>query len=338
MDLALLWFQLAGAALAILFTSKSLARSTDIIAFKTGLGRTFVGVVMLATATSLPELATGVSSVTLVGEPDIAAGNAFGATLSNLFIIGLLDIFWRRGPILNAVGPSPLIVAALGLAIISLSAAGIVIHGLTPVASGWFISPFSVLMLGVFIASIYITYRVELGRANANNDDAESANYDDVSGIRAAIRYLISAGIIVGAAIWLAETGDRLAQETGWDASFIGTQFIAAITTLPELATSFAAIRLNAPELAMSNLLGSNLFNMGFITVVDDLAFSGGVFWAAVSEIHVLTALAGVFMTSVVMLAMVVTRRRRPGKHWTIEAAVLITLYFATNLLIFNLS
>ena len=79
MTLAILWLQLGVAAAVILGASLFLAKSADVIAIKTGLGRSFVGVVLLATATSLPELGTGVSAVAIVGEPDLAVGGAFGS-------------------------------------------------------------------------------------------------------------------------------------------------------------------------------------------------------------------------------------------------------------------
>ena len=82
----------------------------------------------------------------------------------------------------------------------------------------------------------------------------------------------------------------------------MGTQFLAAATSLPELATSYAAIRINAPELAISNLLGSNIFNMGFVLFLDDVAYTNGAFWAAISPIHVLTGVFAVLMTLILVL------------------------------------
>jgi cation:H+ antiporter len=145
MPVALLWLQLLGTAAFILIASNFLARSADIIALKTGLGRSFIGVVLLATATSLPELGTGVSSITLVGATDLAAGDAFGSNVFNLLIIGLLDIFWRDGPILTRVSLTSVIVGALGIAIIAVAATAIFIHGVTDALSGWYISPFSIM-------------------------------------------------------------------------------------------------------------------------------------------------------------------------------------------------
>ena len=77
-SLPVLWTTLAVLAAVILIAATQLAKSADIIAFKTGLGRSFIGVVLLATATSLPELGTGVSAVTMIGGPEganLAAGD-----------------------------------------------------------------------------------------------------------------------------------------------------------------------------------------------------------------------------------------------------------------------
>ena len=141
MTVALLWLQLAGAAVVILGASSFLAKSADIIAFKTGLGRAFIGVVLLATATSLPELGTGLASVTYLGDPDLAAGDAFGSNLFNLLIIGLLDLFWRRGPILTSVSTSSVVVGTLGIVIIAVAGLTIAIHTTSMTISTWYISP-----------------------------------------------------------------------------------------------------------------------------------------------------------------------------------------------------
>ena len=348
MSIFLLWLQLAGAAAIILAASTFLAKSADVIAFKTGLGRAFIGVVLLATATSLPELGTGVSAIALFGEPDLAAGDAFGSNLFNLLIIGLLDLYWRNGPILNSVSMTSAIVGALGIAIISLAAIALLVHGMTSTMSTWYVSPFSVVTFIVFLVAMYMIYRFDrrsqqgdapdsTGEAQESGEPGEH-EYASASMSRAAITYAIAASIVVVAAIWLASTGDKVATAMGWEASFVGTQFLAFSTSLPELAASFAAIRINAPELAISGVLGSNLFNMGFILLMDDLAFTDGVIWANVSSIHPLTASIAVLMTAVVIFAVVSRGRSRPNTYWTTEALLLIGLYVAASVLIFFLA
>jgi len=335
MPIALLWLQLAGVTIIIVTASHFLAKSADIISFKTGLGQSLVGVVLLATATSLPELGTGVSSVTFFDAPDLAAGDAFGSNLLNLLIIGLLDLISRKDPILTMVNATAVLVGALGIGMIAIAVSGIVIHSMTTTTSTWPISPVSIVLIIAFVFSVFMIYRFEM-----KQDDTEievNSEYAQVSGTAATMMFLASAGVILGSAIWLAQTGDNLAREMGWEASFVGTQFLAISTSLPELATAIAAIRLNAPALAISNLLGSNLFNMGFVLFVDDVAFTDGVLWSNVSQIHTLTGIIGVIMTIVVIVSLIHRVRTRPSKFWTFEAVALIALYIVASLLVFQL-
>ena len=97
------WMQLIVAASIILFTSKYLVKHADNIAIQTGLGRTFIGIVLLATATSLPELATGINSVYLLKAPDLAAGDVFGSNIFNLLIIVVLDTYSGNQPFLGSI-------------------------------------------------------------------------------------------------------------------------------------------------------------------------------------------------------------------------------------------
>ena len=353
MHVALLWLQLAGAAAFILVASNFLAKSADVIAFKTGLGRAFIGVILLATATSLPELGTGVSAIALFDEADLAAGDAFGSNLFNLLIIGLLDLYWRNGPILNSVSITAAVVGALGMAVIALAAIGMLIHSSTTAMSStamssWPVGPASVVTLIVFLIAMYLIYRFEQrprgagdrGEEEAQRDTPENGEhqYADASLSRASVTYLLAAAVVVGAAVFLSYTGDRIAEEMGWKASFVGTQFLAFSTSLPELAASFAAIRINAPELAITGVLGSNLFNMGFILFMDDLALAGAPLLGNVSSIHPLTAVIAILMTAVVIVAVLNRGRSRPSRYWTGEALLLIGLYAAASALVFLLA
>ena len=348
MHVALLWLQLAGAAAVILAASNFLAKSADVIAFKTGLGRAFIGVILLATATSLPELGTGVSAIALFDEVDLAAGDAFGSNLFNLLIVGLLDLYWRNGPILNSVSVTAAVVGALGIAVIALAAIGMLIHSSTTAMSSWPVSPATVVTLIVFLIAMYLIYRFEQrprgagdrGEEEAQRDTPENGEhqYADASLSRASVTYLLAAAVVVGAAVFLSFTGDRIAKEMGWEASFVGTQFLAFSTSLPELAASFAAIRINAPELAITGVLGSNLFNMGFILFMDDLALAGAPLLDNVSSIHPLTAVIAILMTAVVIVAVINRGRSRPSRYWTGEALLLIGLYAAASALVFLLA
>ena len=338
MTMALLWLQLAAAAAVILVASQFLAKSADVVAEKTGLGRSFVGVVMLATATSLPELGTGVSAIALVDAPDLAAGDAFGSNMFNLLIIGLVDLIWRNGPILTAVSKTSVLIAALGVAAIAVAALAILLHRSTDYFNNWYISPITVVIIALFFFAMYMIFRS--GRTDRTNADGsqETPQYEGSSLGKTLLSFGTSAAVIVVAAVLLSKVGDGLAEEMGWEASFVGTQFLALSTSLPELATSIAALRLNAPELAITNVLGSNLFNMGFVLFIDDLVYTDGAVWAAVSGVHMLSAAIAIIMTLGVIVALVSRPRGRLGRYWTVDGAALTATYLAASVLVFRLA
>ena len=332
MTLAIYWLLLVGAAAAILLLSRFLVSSADVIAFRTGIGRSFAGVLMLATATSLPELVTGISSIRLVGEPDLAVGDAFGSNLVNLVIIGILDLSWRNGPILAAVGRGPILVGLFGIGVISVTIAAMFAHNAFEFAAGWPISPLSLLLFAVFLAGMFMIYR------QGGPTEEPDASQLDMTMKRAASIYTATMLGIVAAGVVLAIMGERLADSMGWETSFVGTQFLAISTSLPELAASYAAIRIAAPELAISNVLGSNLFNMGFVIFLDDAAYTEGPIWSGIAQIHQLTAAFAVLMTIIAIAALMKTNRGDRPRRFTWEAVSLIGLYTAVSVLVFTLA
>lgn len=336
----LLWVQFAASAVIILLAAHFLANSADDVAERTGLGRTFIGVVMLATATSLPELATGISSITLFDAPDLAIGDAFGSNLFNLMIIGLADIYWQNGPVLNVVTRTSVMTAGLGAGLITLAVLAIFIYSETDVTADWPLSPMTIMLLLVFIAAMFLIYRhsQQIQEAEAEVEhppEAQAAEGPSLT--RALLLYAVSAAVIVGAAIWLSNVGERIAEDMHWEQSFVGTQFLAISTSLPEIGTSFAALRIGAPDLAISNVLGSNVFNMGIVLFFDDVAFVDGSIWEVVSSVHVISGLIAVLMTMVVIVG-IMTRPRGRLRFWTPEGVLLVGGYAGASALLYLLA
>ena len=177
----------------------------------------------------------------LLDEPDLAAGAAFGSNMVNLLMIGLLDAFWRSGPILDSLGLAFVAQAVFGIAIICLAALGLLIHSTTASFAGWYLSPVSLLLLGTFLVAMYTVF--SWGKTHPTAED-EPVEPDEVAleiapSLASAVGvFSLAAAVVFVCAIWLARTGDGLAIEMGWDASFVGTQFLAISTSLPEQATS----------------------------------------------------------------------------------------------------
>ena len=272
-------------------------------------------------------------SVGASGGADLAAGDAFGSNLFNLLIIGVLDLMWRRGPILSSLGSAPALVGVLSVVLIALGGIGILIHGNLSLAESWPVSPVSLVLILVFLAALFAIFKEEQG-----TDSYEEQNiYASASLTRASLVYGTSALIVVIAAYFLAHTGDSLADKMGWEKSFMGTQFLALSTSLPELAASIAAIRIMAPELAISNLLGSNLFNMGFVLFLDDVAYTDGPLWSVVSPVHSVTAIIAILMTTAVLVPVISKAKVSIGRIVTLECVVLLALYVVSSILVFSI-
>jgi len=101
-----------------------LANSADTIAEKTGLGRTFVGSVFLAFATSLPELVVTYSALKL-NQLDLAIGNVFGSNMTNIFILFLCDVFHKGATIISTVSATHLLTIILSIILTYIAITGI---------------------------------------------------------------------------------------------------------------------------------------------------------------------------------------------------------------------
>ena len=149
-----IWVQLALWPASIGVAGVKLTRYGDAIADKTGMGRTWIGVLLLASVTSLPELATGISSVTVAGVPEIAVGDVLGVCVFNLLILAVLDVFNRRASIYREASPGHILSSGFGVILIGIVGLGIVASG-----DGY---PFGFGHLGFYSILLFLVYSVAL--------------------------------------------------------------------------------------------------------------------------------------------------------------------------------
>ncbi len=126
---------------------------------------------------------------------------------------------------------------------------------------------------------------------------------------KAALGFAAAAAVIVVAAPFLADAAGELAELSGLGGTFVGTTLVALSTSLPELVASLAALRMGAPDLALGNILGSNVFNMALLLPLD-LAYPGQLF-ADVAVTHALTALTVIVVTAIVIMGQLYQADRR---------------------------
>jgi cation:H+ antiporter len=326
-----IWGQFILAASIIIVSGYKLSRYGDQIAKRTGLGKTFLGIVLFSTVTSLPELTVCLTSTSVVGAPDLAIGNIFGSNLFNLLLIAVLDIAQGRGAILDLLSPSHVLAASLGILLTGLT---ILFIGLGLSFNLGFLGIESIILILIYALGIKILYRYETLGSQQSSPEVQVSE-GSTRGKSVYLLFAIGAIAIVGAGLWLSVTADAIAQATGWGRSFIGTFMLAVVTSLPELAVGIPLVRMGAFDMAIGNLLGSNIFNIAIIPLAD-IAFTKGAILASVSGNHILTAVLGIVMTNIVIMDLIYKAKKVP---WRIGwgSISIITLYFLGSIALFKL-
>ena len=297
-----LWLQFALVTAVIVFAGYHLSTYGDVIAEKTGMGRTWVGVILMASVTSLPELITGASSVAIFDLPNIAIGDVFGSCMFNILIIALLDMLSGPTPISAKVHQGQVLAAGFGVLLLGIAGIAISAGARLP-ALGW-VGIYSVAFFATYVIAMRMVFLYEKKRiVELVHERVEAARYEKVTLKKALIYYTANALLVVAAASYLPYLADRIADVTGLGRTFVGTIFVALATSLPELVVSIAAVRIDATDLMFGNLLGSNLFNLAILGL-DDLLYVKGPILAHASPAHVVTANAAMAMTAIAVVGL----------------------------------
>ncbi len=330
-----LWLQLTICLVIIGYAGWHLSRYGDILAEKTGLSASWIGLILLATATSLPELVTGITAVTAAQAPDIAVGDVMGSAIFNLLILVMLDAVYRKESLYTRAAQGHILSAALGALLIAFAGASMLLDQADsrPALVGH-IGLYSPLLLLIYLAAMRAVYHFEQ-RTLAEFTEAAASRYAGITLRQAWLGYLVAAAVIVAAGSWLPFVAKNLAEFMGWEQSFVGTLLVAAITSAPEAAVTLSALRMGAVDMAIANLLGSNLFNIA-ILAVDDVFYLNGPLFAAVSPSHVQTALVAVMMSALVIVGLIYRPRERRALGLSWISIGLFMLYVINTWLLYQ--
>jgi len=294
------WLKLMACAALIGIAGPVLTRYGDMIARLTGLSRSWIGLVLLATATSLPELFTGVSAVTVADAPNIAVGDALGSCIFNLAMLVVLDVMSRDEPMYRRIDQGHIMTAGFGIILIGFVGALLIVGRSGLDFPFLHVSAYTPLIIVLYLVAMRATFVYERRR----KPTPETGKADLKVTLKMAIaRYLMAGAVVAGAGIWLPFIGVELADAMGWRTTFVGTLFIAGATSLPELVVTISALRLGVVDMAIANLLGSNLFDI-LILAIDDLVYTPGPLLASVSPTHAVSAFAAVIMSGIFIVAL----------------------------------
>lgn len=320
--LALVFFLCAAIIVA---AGVRLARYGDAIAERTGLGGLWIGSILLAAATSLPELATDVAAVR-IGALDLAAGDLFGSSMANMLILAMLDLLYPKAQVLRSATLDHIISAMLAIILTSLAALFVLVR--TNV-SLFGVGPGSaVLVVTYFVGTraIYLHNAAERAARSAESGDAAAPPEPGVLTLRqAGVRFGIAALVILLIAPLFARSAEGIADVSGLGSTVVGTWLVGFSTSLPELVASIAAVRMRAYDMAVGNLFGSNALNMIMFAILDVASPSGPIL-ASISPVHALSALVAVSLMATGMAAIAY---RAHGRLRMLEpsSTVMVALY-----------
>jgi len=330
MTLAWLLLQFAVCAVLIARAGYVLSRSADALADAYGWGRGWVGLALLATVTSLPELASGISAVAFVDAPNLAVGNALGACVVNLLFLVVVDALQRRQPMYREASATHLLSAGFGVVMLGFVALSLLTGTRAP----------AVLHVGIYSPMLLALYLLALKGVHAHERQAMAAG----TATRSAVpegqtrdewrRFGLAAGVVLAAGSWLPAVADGLATTLGLSRSFVGTVLMAVVTTLPEMAVTLGALRLGALDMAIGNLLGSNLFNV-MILAVDDVFYVRGPLLADAASVHAGTAVTALVMTGLVIIGLVMRPQGRTLRVVSWVSVALAATYLVNAALVY---
>lgn len=304
-----LWLELLLCLIVIGYAGYYLSRYGDIIAEKTGMSASWVGLILLATATSLPELITGISAVTIANAPDNAVGDVLGSTVFNLAILVILDRLYKRETIYSRAAQGHILSAALGALLVAFAGFSLLLDhaGISPVIGH--VGLYSPLIILVYISAMRVVYRYELRTLDAYTE-ASTERYPQVTLRQAITGYTFAAIAVIAAGSWLPFVATDIAELMGWRQGFVGSLLVAAVTSAPEVAVTISALSIGAIDMAIANLLGSNLFDI-LILAIDDLFYTKGSLLDNVASSHTTTVFTAIMMSALVIVGFVFRPQQR---------------------------
>ena len=255
-------------AAGVTFLSVKAADYVDLIDKKTSLSGAFIGGIMLSAVTSLPELFTSLSSTLLLDEPGLCIGNILGSNLFNLSALAVLIVVFSRAFAGADIAHSHQKV--LWLLLVAYGALALNMMGVLSVEL-FTVSITSVVLIACYAASVKY-----LSGESSDEDDEEDTNPLTLKQVL--VRFAFVAVGIVVLSVLISQVTDLLAEELDLGKSMAGALFMGVATSLPELSSTITLFRKKSFDIAVGNIVGSNIFNLIILSVSDILYTGTGLY------------------------------------------------------------
>ncbi len=289
----------------VVVLSMKLGKYVDIIDAKSKISGAFIGGVMLAAVTSLPELFTSLSAVWIVKENSLVIGNILGSDLINFAFFGAILLIFSRG--LKKAKFSKFYYVALGICACMYGVVAIGLYLSDYVQFSWFslVSP--------AILVLYVIYVSKMPKTSESDGDKKD---EGLTLKQAVIRFSICAVVLIGASIALTYLTDIVAENLNLGKTFAGALFLGVATSLPELISSVTLCHRGNFDAAAGNIIGSNIFNFVILFVADVFSFmpNGSGIYILNSESKWLLIFGAVAVVSTLAMLFVKNKTKPTGR------------------------
>lgn len=306
----------------------------DSLSDRFNLSRAFIGLVFIATVTELPEIATTLTA-SIAGNAQLVLGNMFGGVTMQTAILAVVDIFFVRYALTSwPRKPTHALEAVLLVILLNII---LIVSILGEFEIFWGIG-LGALSLALFYPLVIILLRkydeqtpwqpIDIPRESNSSDASSTTNQLKARSNSWLIwRAAFASLAILIAGIALATRADAIAIQTGLSSSFVGIAFLAAATSMPELSTTIAAVRMGAYTMAISNIFGSNLIMVALILPAD-IAYRKGPILAEFDNLAQFSIVTGILVTAIYIAGILI--RRTPRMFGAgVDSILVLTIYLA---------
>lgn len=293
-----------------------LSHLAEAISDVTGIGHAIMGLLFLAGITELPEMVT-TATAAIKGNALLALNNMLGGIPMQTAVLAIADMVALRVALTSTPRKLTPFLEGVFLALLLMTILAVVSVGEFTVIEGLGLG--TVVLAGIYLLFIYTLHRYEREHAWQPVDEIDETvkgpqgRQNGLIGLPLRVLLAQSAGaaaVILVCGILLVEVCEVLAVQSGLGNSFIGVTVLAATTSLPELSTTIAAVRLGAYTMAISNIFGSNML-MVFILLPADLLYRQGELLAQADDTSRLALLSGITVTIIYLVGLLVRNKPR---------------------------
>ncbi|MEW6704674.1 MAG: sodium:calcium antiporter [Pseudomonadota bacterium] len=328
---------LAASALAVWWAGTRLARHADELARKTGLGRAVLGLLLLGGMTSLPELAVAVTA-TLGGAPLLTINDVLGSAAINVVILALADAVYGRSALTaTPTNPQVLLQGSLSATLLALIPAAVLVGDVALLGLG----AWSWALLAAYGLATWIVSKAKNMHSwvpdpqGPRHDEPPEPGEPRSSRARLLARIGSMGAVILAAGFVLAQSAEAIAQQSGLGHSFVGAVLLGLCTSLPEVSTVIAAVRMGRYEMAIGDVFGTNLFNVTILVLVDAL-HPGPPVLPAAGAFAAFAALLALLLTLLFLIG-AIERRDRTVWRMGVDSLAALALYAAGLMVLYQL-